>query len=175
MSLKNTEILDDNSEFQLSQKRYKERLILLVMFTSIYLFLMEYFRPYLPDHLFQIGDIEVRFSSISFLFILLINSLLLPQYLDKLNPEWAILSIAIGSGVLFFAAILIKVFTYNFFVHHIGIHMNYGYIFYTSSLLGLLAAFASNVRIMKLRGRKTYLAWIALFVAWYILTAIAKM
>ena len=168
-------LLDDDSESKRESKKWFLYIFVLTLTNSAYLFLAEYFKEDLPNVLFEIYAIEVRFSSIAFLFILLLNAALIPYYLDRARPTLSIPIIAVLSGLIFFAAILIKVFTFNYYIHKTGIQMNYGYILFTSSLLAFLAAFASNVRIVKLRGKKTYLAWIALFVAWYALTAIAKM
>lgn len=175
MTPSDIEILDDNTEFNIQSNRWLIKLTIVTIVSSIYMFLMEYFRAELPDHLFYVGTIEIRFSSIGFLFILLLNSYFIPSFLEQGFPNWRLVSIAILSGVLFFGAILMKVFTYNYFVLNTGIRMNFGYIFFTSGLLGVLATFTANIRTRKLRGRNTYVAWILLFVVWYSLTAIATM
>ena len=173
MSSNYTEILDDNIEPVKQAERWRAKLVTMFVITFLYLFLAEYFRAVLPDRLFSFLDFEIRFSSIGFLFILFLNSYYVPSFLNQGLPKCSLVSIACLSGLLFFGAILIKVFAYNYFVHDTGIRMNFGYIFYTSSLLGVLACFTSNIRIRKIRSRKTYLGWILLFLVWYGLTAIA--
>ncbi len=173
MSSNYTEILDDNIEPVNQAKGWRGKLVVLFILTFLYLFLAEYFRAALPDRLFYFFDIEVRFSSIGFLIILFLNAYFAPAFFNQGLPTWSLVSIASLSGLLFFGAILIKVLTYNYIVHSTGIRMNYGYIFYTSAVLGVLACFTANIRIRKIRGHKTIPAWILLFIVWYGLTIIA--
>ena len=172
MSSNHTEILDENIEPANQIKGWRAKLIILFLVTFLYLFLAEYFRAELPDRLFYFLDFEVRFSSIGFLLILFFNAYFAPSFFNQGLPKWSLVSIACLSGLLYFGAILMKVLIYNYFVHKTGIRMNYGYIFYTSAVLGVLACFTANIRIRKIRGHTTILAWILLIIVWYGLTVI---
>jgi hypothetical protein len=175
MSSINTNILDDNSESQINNASWITKAVLLSLGITVYLFLVEFFRDKLPDTLFEIGPIEIRFSTLSFLFVLFVNSIYTPYFLNRIQPSLTIFKVVCISGILYFSAIVFKVFIYNFFVHGTGIQMNYGYIFYTSGIIALIGVCASNIRIRKLRGRKTIYAWLILFAVWYAFSVLAKM
>jgi len=161
------EILDDSIEDHQENGRQITRILVLSASTIVGLLLLELFRDWVPRYLVDWNDIQVMTMGLILIIVVIILSLLIPKYLNKMIPEFSIIQIIGLTGVAVFVIDVVFKLIQNMVILGYGFNLDYLGILRSGLTLGFISMLFANIRIHKLRNQKTLFPILLLIILWF--------
>jgi len=163
----NNEILDSIEENDLDNKTPINRIILISIATILLFLLLEELREILPE------DFIIKPTGFLIIVVLVLSSILISNNLNKVRPKLKIIQVVFYTGfTIFLYEIIFKIVQ----VYFLADNWDYSLlkIIRAGINLGIMGMLIGNIRIHKLRGKKTLIPTLLLIVTWTIIAQIYK-
>ncbi len=164
-------ILDEIENNKISNRISKIRIIQISIATIFLFFLVEYLRNFLPENLLEWESIEIRTVGLIIFGIVILNSILIPNYFNKIKPELNELKIVIYTGLIiclieFVFKITQNIFLDNFRYYYLEILIN---ALKLGGILGVIGMLIANISIHKIRKKRTLIPVLLLIGIWILM------
>jgi len=167
------EILDEIENNEANNKTSTIRIIQISIATILLFFLIEMLRDFLPEYLLDWEGIKIWTAGLVIFGIVILNSILIPNYLNKIKPELSVLKVVIYTGLIiclieFVFKITQNILLGNFQYYYSEILIN---ALKLGGMLGAIGILIANISIHKIRKKRTLIP-ILLFIGIWILMGI---
>ncbi len=102
------------------------------------------------------------------------NSILIPNYLNKLNPKLSIIKIVGFTGLIILGIEFAFKVVQNVALYQNGLNLDYFDILKNAGMISMLSMLIANIRTHKIRNRKTLIPALVLIVLWISIGLIIK-
>lgn len=146
--------------------------IIQISIVSVFLFfLIEYLRDFLPEYLLDWEGIKIWTAGLIIFGVVILNSILIPNYLNKIKPELSILKIVIYTGLIiclieFVFKITQNILLDNFRYYYSEILIN---ALKLGGILGTIGILIGNISIHKIRKKRTLIPILLLITIWVLM------
>ncbi|MBK9256908.1 MAG: hypothetical protein IPM42_15610 [Saprospiraceae bacterium] len=142
--------------------------------TEFLYFFIEYIRPCLPENLIVWNGTQIKLIGLIIICIVIFNSILITNYINKIKPNLSIFKIVGLSGFFILLIELIFKVTQNIFVLHNGLNFDVIEILIPVLIISIFGMLISNIRAHKIRNQKTFFPIIILISFWTIIGLIIQ-
>ncbi len=150
------------------------QIILISVATIGLYFLLELIRYSVPENLFEKDGVQIKTIGVIILGIVVLNSILIPTYLNKINPEVNNIKVLAWTGLILFAIELIFKLLQSLLITNNGLDIEYLQLFKSAGIFSGIGILIANIRIHKLRGKKALIPILLLFGIWIAIGLIIK-
>ena len=150
-----SDIIDEHLSYRSENRKHIGRIGQVVVVTFIVFCLMQILQKYVPENLLYWAD-GISVVGLISLIIMVVNSILIPTFLDKIDPKLSIIRIMVVTGFILFSMDFFIKFFLNLIFFESGLSMNYMWLLRTSGLFSLMLIPIAQIRIYKLRKRRVW-------------------
>jgi len=170
----NSEILDDPIANDSNNRTQLNRIVLLAVGTIACYFIFEIIRNSTPEYLLDWNGVQINTIGLMILGLVILNSILIPVFLNKYDSNLSILKIIGLTGLII--AILEYLFKMiqSIFVLGNGFNLDYISLSKSAALFSFLSMLIANIKIHKLRKKKATIPILILIVLWVSIGVIIK-
>ena len=167
------EILDEIEKHPKENQKPITRIIQIAIGSVILLFLIEKSREVFPEYVFGIEPIKT--AGLLIMIVIISTSILIPNSLNVISPKLKILQIVIYTGLIFIGIEIVFKMTQNLFIFKNKLsEIEYIYVFRPAMVIATIGMLIANIRIHKLRNKKTLIPTLLMFGIWAIIGLILK-
>jgi len=147
------------------------RIIQISIATVFLFFLIEELRDFLPEYLLEWEGIKIWTVGLIIFGMVILNSIFIPTYLNKIKPELSILKIIIYTGLIIFLIefafkITQNILLDNFRYYYSEILIN---AFKLGGILGAIGMLIANISIHKIRKKSVLISVLLLVGIWILI------
>ena len=168
------EILDEFENNEIENRNPISRIIQISIGTVFLFLLIERLRNFLPENLLNVEEVQIKTMGLIIMGIVILNSILIPTYLNKIQPKLNEVKVAIFSGLIIFATEIVFKLIQNFFLLKNGWDLEYLEIIKSAGMIGGIGILVANIRIHKIRNKRTLIPTILLIGIWFLFGLIMK-
>jgi glucan phosphoethanolaminetransferase (alkaline phosphatase superfamily) len=170
----NSEILKEQKIESPNNRTQYYRIALLSVFTIISFFIFEIIRNHVPENLVLWNGIKIKSIGLLILVLVIINSLLLPKFLNKLLPKMSIFKIVGITGLIILGIEFTFKIIQNQIVIQNGLNLDYITISKSAGLISLLSMLIANIYTHKINNKKTTIPILIVILAWISIGLVIK-
>ncbi len=163
------DMLDQPIKDEFDNREPTARIILLSVITIFLYFLIEMLRDIVPENLYEKDGVKIQTLGLIIVGVLIFNSILISNQLNKIRPILNILEIVILTGIIISTIEFFFKLIQNVMVLKNGLNLDYIQLLESLGLFGIIGMLVSNIRIHKLRGRKILKPILILFGVWMVI------
>lgn len=166
-------ILDEVEKKSNENRKPKSRIIQMAI-GSVFLFhLIEKSRETFPEYLFRVEPIKT--AGLLIMIVVILNSILIANNLNKINPQISILQVIIYTGLIIMGVEIAFKMTQNLLIFKNSLkEIEYIYVYRPAIVMGIFGLLIANIRTHKLRNKKTLIPILLLIGFWIIIGLILK-
>ncbi|MBK7808843.1 MAG: hypothetical protein IPJ51_21545 [Saprospiraceae bacterium] len=168
------EILDEHKIESSNNRTQHYRIALLSIFTIILFFIFEIIRNYVPENLLEWNGIQIKLIGLLIFGLVIINSILIPTFLNKLIPKLSILKIVGITGLIIIGIEFAFKIIQNLVVIQNGFDIDYYIILKSAGLISILSMLIANISAHKIKNKKTTIPILVLILIWISIGLIIK-
>ena len=162
------EILDETVVEKVDNRKPIIRIILISIITILLYFLIEMLRGIVPESLYEKEGVKIQTLGLLIVGIVILISILIPNQLNKVKPVLNMLKVIIWTGITIFVIEVVFKLTQNIVVVNNWLNLDYIQLLKSAGLISGIGMLIANIRIHKLRGKKTIKPVLILIGIWII-------
>ena len=170
----NSEILNEQKRERSNNRTQLYRIALLYIFTIISFFIFEIIRTHVPENLVQWNGTQIKSIGLLVIGLVIINSILIPKFLNKLLPKMSIFKIVGFTGLIILGIEFSFKIIQNLIVIQNGVDLDYITILKSAGLISLLSMLIANIYTHKINNKKTIIPILIIILAWILVGLIIK-
>jgi hypothetical protein len=168
------EILDDIESEKIENRKPVNQIILISIGTIILYFLIELFRDSVPENLFERNGVQIKTIGLIIIGIVILNSILIPTFLNRIKPVFNYIKVIVWTGLIIFAIEIAFKLLQNLLLTDNGLNLDYLQLIKSAGIISGIGVLIANIRIHKLRGKKTLIPILIFIGIWITVGLILK-
>ena len=155
----------DNFEEQPRNKTTLNRLVQIFVASVFLFFMLEKLRGILPENVLDRDGVQVKTIGLFIVGLVVINSILIPTYLNKIKPKLTKIKVVIYTGLMLLAIEIFFKLMQNLLVSN-NLNLDYLQVLRLGAIVSGFGMLIANIRIHKLRNKKILIPVLLLIGAW---------
>lgn len=162
------EILDEHENDTPDNRKIINQIIFITIGTIVLFFLLEEFRILLPENLLDWQGVQIKTVGLIIIGVIVLNTVLIPSRLNKITPKLTEVEVAVYTGIVIFIIEVVFKITQNIILSGNGFDRSFLETLKTAVIISGIGMLFSNIRIHKIRGKKTRIPILILIACWII-------